>query len=99
MSECLDRSRVVGTPGFSATRDRVLVLTWLLVRTLWAVDRWQVVSFFLALLLPYGAAVWLGARGEVGASDGMVAVAMYRVLACRRPRDCSSGARGVCDGG
>ena len=56
--------------GFSATRGRVLVLTWLLVRTLWAVDRWRVVSFFLALLLPAGAAVWLGAGGEVEASDG-----------------------------
>ena len=34
------------------------------------------VSFFLALLLPAGAAVWLGAGGEVEASDGMVAVSM-----------------------
>ena len=65
--------------GFSATRGRVLVLTWLLVRTLWAVDRWRVVYFFLALLLPAGAAVWLGAGGEVEASDGIVAVAMSRV--------------------
>ena len=37
------------------------------------------VSFFLALLLPEDAAVWIGAGGEVGASDGMVAVAMSRV--------------------
>ena len=72
----MDWSCGVGTSGFSATRDWVLVLTWLLVRTLWAVDRWRVVYFFLALLLPAGAAVWLGARGEVGASNGMVAVAM-----------------------
>ena len=37
------------------------------------------VSFFLALLSPAGAAVWLGAGGEVGASDGMIAVAMSHV--------------------
>ena len=55
------------------------MLTWLLVRTLWTEDSWQVVSFFLALLLPAGAAVWLGAGGEVGASDGMVAVVMSHV--------------------
>ena len=90
---------MVGTPVFSATRGRFLVLTWILVRTLWVMDRWQVVSFFLALLLPTGAAVWLGAGGEVGASNRMVAVAMSRVLACRCPRDCSSGARELCDGG
>ena len=52
------------------------MLNWLLVRTLWVVDRWRVVSFFLALLISAGAAVWLGSGGEVGASDGMVAVAM-----------------------
>ena len=57
------------------------------------------ISFFLALLLPAGAAVWLGAGGEVGASNGMVAVAMYRVLACRHPWDFSLGARELCDGG
>ena len=55
------------------------MLTWLLVHTLWAVDHRRVVSFFLALLLPAGAAVWIGAGREVGASDGMVAVAMSRV--------------------
>ena len=37
------------------------------------------VSFFFALLYPAGAAVWLGAGGEVGASDGMIAVVMFRV--------------------
>ena len=37
------------------------------------------VSFFFALLFPVSAAVWLGAGGEVGASDGMIAVAMSRV--------------------
>ena len=90
---------MVGKPGFSATRGQVLVPTWLLVRTLWAVDLWQVVSFFFALLLPAGVAVWLGAGGDVGASDGMITVAMSRVLVCRRPRDCLPGAREPCDGG
>ena len=52
------------------------MLTWLLVRTLWVVDRWRVVSFFLALLIPASAAVWIGAGGEVGESDGKVAVSM-----------------------
>ena len=99
MTECLDRSRVVGTPGFSTTRGRVLVLIWLLVRTLWAVDHWRVVSFFLALLLPAGAAMWVSSGGYVGASDGMVTVSISHVLACRRPRYCSLGARGLCDGG
>ena len=86
--------------GISATRGRVVrVPTWLLVRTLWAVDRWRVVSFFFALLSPSGFAVWLGAGGYVGASDRMIAVAVSRVLAFFRPRDCSSGARELCDGG
>ena len=75
----MDRSRVVVAPGFSATRGLVLVLNCLLVLTLWMVDRWRVVSFFLALLLPAGAAVWIGAEGEVGVSDRIVAVAMSRV--------------------
>ena len=56
-------------------------------------------SFFLALLSPYGVAVWLGAGGEVGASNEMIAVAMSPVLAFQLPRDCSSGARELCDGG
>ena len=50
-------------------------------------------------LYPAGAAVWLGAGGEVGASDGMISVAMSHVLAFCRPQDCSSGARYLCDGG
>ena len=83
--ECLARYRGVVTPGFSATRGLVLVLTWLIVRTLWTEDRWQVVSFFLALLLPDGAAVWLGTGGEVGASDGMVAVVISRVSVSSSP--------------
>ena len=37
------------------------------------------VSFFFALPSLAGAIVWLGARGEVEASDGMIAVAMSRV--------------------
>ena len=86
---------MVGRLGFSATRGRFIVLTWLLVRTLWAVERRRVVSFFLTLLLPAGAAVWLGAGGEVGESDGMITVAMSRVLVCRRPRDFSSGGEGA----
>ena len=32
-------------------------------------------SFFFAISFPVGGAVWLGAGGEVGASEGMVAVA------------------------
>ena len=55
------------------------------------------VYFFLALLLSAGGAMWLGARGEVGASDGIIAVAMSRVLACRCPRDFLSGAMELCD--
>ena len=46
---------------------------------MWAVDREQVVSFLFALPSLAGAAVWLGAGGEVGASDGMIAVVMSRV--------------------
>ena len=42
-------------------------------------DLWRVVSFFLTLLLTAGAAVWLGTGGEVGASDGVVAIVMSRV--------------------
>ena len=57
------------------------------------------VSFFFALISPAGAAMWLGAGGEVGASDGMINVAVSGVLAFRHPRDCSSGARELCDGG
>ena len=89
---------MVGTPGFSDTRDWVLVMTWLLVRTLWAVDRWQVVYFFLALLLSAGASVWVSSGGDVGAYDGMVTVSISHVLACCRPRYFSLGARGICDG-
>ena len=55
------------------------MLTWILVRTLWAFDRWQVVYFFLALLLSAGASVWVRSGGDVGAYDGMVAGAMSRV--------------------
>ena len=41
-----------------------------------AVDWERVVSFTFLLTHLAGAAVGLGARGEVGASDGMIAVAM-----------------------
>ena len=47
--------------------------------TLGAVDREQVGSFLFAMTPLAGAAVWLGAGGEVGASNGMIAVAMSRV--------------------
>ena len=57
------------------------------------------VSFFLALLLPAGAAVWLGAREEVGASNRIIAVAMSSVLVCHCPWDCSSGAMELCGSG
>ena len=44
-----------------------------------AVDQEQVGSFIFALTPLVSAAVWLGTGGEVGASDGMIAVAMSRV--------------------
>ena len=76
-SERFARPFVVGKPGFSAAGGRVVrVPTWLLVRTLWEVDRGRVVSFLFALPSPAGTAVWLGAGEEVGASGGMIAVAM-----------------------
>ena len=63
---------------------------------MWTVSRWPV-SFFLALPFPASAAVWIGAGGEVGASDGMVSVVCPA-------RDfvipgCLSGARKVPDYG
>ena len=74
------RPFVVGKPGFSAPGGRFIRLpTWLLVRTLWAVDRGRVVSFLFALPYSVNAAVWLGAGGEVGASDRVIDVAMSRV--------------------
>ena len=68
---------VVGEPGISAAGGQVAqVPTWLLVCTLGAVDQ-ERVGFFLFVLTPLsGAAVWLGTGGEVGASDGTIAVAM-----------------------
>ena len=47
-----------------------------------AVDQERVGSFIFAINPLAGAAVWLGAGGEVGASDCMMAVAMSRVR-CR----------------
>ena len=35
----------------------------------------------------------------MGASDGMIDVAMFCLLACCRPQDCSSGARELWDSG
>ena len=79
-SERFARPFVVGKPGFSAAGGRVVcVPTWLLVCTLCAVDRGRVVSFLFSLPSPSGTAVWIGAGGEVGASDGMIAVAMSHV--------------------
>ena len=79
-SERFVRPLLVGKPGFSAAGGRVIrVLTWILVRTLWALDWGRVVSFLFALPSPAGASMWLGAGGEVGASDGIIAVAMSRV--------------------
>ena len=44
-----------------------------------AVDGERVVSFPFLLTPLDDAAAWLGAGGEVGASDGMIAVAISRV--------------------
>ena len=81
--------------GFFSAGVRVAcVPTCLLVRTLGEVDRERVVYFPFLLNPLAGAAAWLGAGGEVGASDGMIAVAMYRVeVALCRPRNGPSGAR------
>ena len=81
--------------GFFPSGVRVdRVLAWLLVRMLGAVDRERVGSFPFLLTPLSGAAAWLGAGGEVGASDGMIAVAMYRVeVALCRPRNGPLGAR------
>ena len=70
---CLARSLSIVAPGFSATVGLVFGVTILLVRALSAVIRWRL-SFFFALSFPVGAAVWPGAGGEVGASEGMVAI-------------------------
>ena len=71
---------VVGDPGFPAAGGWVARLpTWLLVRTLGAVDRERVGSFIFALTPLAGAVAWLGAGGEVGASDGTIAVAISHV--------------------
>ena len=71
---------VVGEPGFPAAGGRfVRVPTWILVRTLGAVEREQVGSFIFALNPLANATAWLGARGEVGESDEMIAVVMSHV--------------------
>ena len=71
---------VVGELGFSVAGGRVArVPTWLLVRTLRAVDRERVGSFLFSLNYLAGAAAWLGAGEEVGESDRMISVAMSRV--------------------
>ena len=66
--------------GFYSAEVRVArVPAWLLVLTLGEVYLERVVSFTFLLTLLVGAAAWLGAWGEVGTSDGVVAVAMSRV--------------------
>ena len=50
-----------------------------MVRTLGAVDQELVVSFTFLLTPIAGATAWLGAGGEVGASDGMINVSIFRV--------------------
>ena len=77
--------------AFSATAGLVFGATRLLVRALSAVIRSRL-SFLFALSFPAGAAVWLGAGGEVGASEGMVAVVFPEWVLCR-PWECSSGAK------
>ena len=74
-SELFAWTFVVGEPVFSAAGVWVTQLpTWLLVRTLGAVG-----SFIFALTPLASAVAWLGAGGEVGASDRMIAVVMSRV--------------------
>ena len=68
---------VVGETGFFAAGGRVSrVPTWILVCTLGAVD-WELLGSFIFVLTPLArAAAWLGAGGEVGESNGMIAVAI-----------------------
>ena len=64
------------------------------MRTLGAVDQERVVSFPFLLTPLSCAAACLGAGGEVGASDGMIAVTMSRVeVALCHPRNGPLGAR------
>ena len=71
---------VAGEPGFSSAGVRFArVPAWLLVRTLGAVDREWVVYFTFLMTPLDGADAWLGAGGEVGSSDRLIAVAMSRV--------------------
>ena len=70
---------VAGEPGFSPLGFGLLVSLPGLVRTLGEVDRERVVSFPFLLTPLSGASAWLGAGGEVGASDRMIPVAMSRM--------------------
>ena len=67
------------SPFLSAGSRVACVPACLLVRNLGAVDRERVVCFPFLLTPLAGAVAWLGARGEMGASDGTIAVAMSRV--------------------
>ena len=73
----------VDKPGFPVAGGRVArVPTWILVRTLGAVDREQVGYFLFALTPLARSAAWLGTGGEVGASDGTITVAISHVRWC-----------------
>ena len=71
---------VAGEPGFLSAGIWVAhVSAWLLVRALRAVVREWVVYFTFLMTPLSGSAAWLGAGGGVGASGGMIAVAMSRM--------------------
>ena len=72
----LARSLGVVVLGFSATAGLVFGATWLLVCALSAVIRSRL-SFLFALSFPAGSAVWPGAGGEVGASEGMLSLCRH----------------------
>ena len=78
------------------------VLAWLLViLTLGATDLLQVLLWgFLRALFPCsmsplaGAAAWIGARGALGASGGMVVILLsFRGMVLRRPLNDPSGTK------
>ena len=98
-----DRPFVAGeTDFFFAGAHAGRVPAWLLLmRTLGAPGLVRVpLRGFLRACLPFsmdpiaGAAAWLGAGGEVGKSDGMVAKAMsFRGRVLRRTRNDTSGTK------
>ena len=94
---------LAGETGFFSAGTRVgLVPSWLLViRSLGVPDLGQVLlRGFLLASSPCstsplaGASAWIGARREVGASDGMVTRAFsFSDMAIRRPWNDSLGAK------